>query len=214
LAKEVFHEHEILVIGGGLTGLRASVEALRKSLLNLNEDMEEVNLKVIHGGVGAITESDIMLANASDAIVIGFNVRPEPNSRKLAEKENIDIRLYTIIYEAIEDVKSAMTGLLDPEYKEESLGRIEVRKVFKASGIGNIAGSYVLEGIVTNDSNIRVVRDGIVIQEDEIESLKRFKEDAKEVKKGFECGILLKSFRDVKEGDILEAYKYKEVSRT
>ncbi len=194
--------------------VRGSVEALRKSLLNLNEDMEEVNLKVIHGGVGAITESDIMLANASDAIVIGFNVRPEPNSRKLAEKENIDIRLYTIIYEAIEDVKSAMTGLLDPEYKEESLGRIEVRKVFKASGIGNIAGSYVLEGIVTNDSNIRVVRDGIVIQEDEIESLKRFKEDAKEVKKGFECGILLKSFRDVKEGDILEAYKYKEVSRT
>ncbi|UMZ73410.1 translation initiation factor IF-2 [Natranaerofaba carboxydovora] len=194
--------------------VRGSVEALRKSLLNLNDEMEEVQLKVIHGGVGAITESDIMLANASGAIVIGFNVRPEPNSKKLAEKENIDIQLYTVIYEAIEDVKSAMAGMLDPEYKEESLGRIEVRKVFKVSGIGNIAGCYVLEGLVNNDSNIRVVRDGIVIQEDEIETLKRFKDDVKEVKKGYECGILLKSFRDVKEGDILEAYKYKEVART
>lgn len=194
--------------------VRGSLEALRQSLLNLNDEMEEVQVNVIHGGVGAISESDIMLANASDAIIIGFNVRPQPNCRKLIEKENVDVRLYTVIYEAIEDIKSAMTGLLEPEYREETLGRIEVREVFKISGVGNVAGSYVLEGIVTNDSKIRLVRDGIVIAEDEIENLKRFKDDAREVKKGYECGILLKNFSDIKEGDILEAYKMKEVPRS
>ncbi len=191
--------------------VRGSVEALRESLLKLNEEGDQVKVKVIHTGVGAITESDIMLAVASNAIIIGFNVRPEPNVKKAAEKENVDVRLYRVIYEAIDDVKAAMSGLLDPEYKEVVQGQAEVRQLFKVSRIGTIAGCYVTNGMIRNDSKMRVIRDGTVIHEGEIKNLKRFKDDTKEVQQGYECGILLDKFNDLKEGDILEAYNFEEI---
>ena len=174
-------------------------------------ETEEIKVKVIHKGVGAVTESDVMLASASNGIIIGFNVRPEANARKLAEKEKVDIRLYRVIYEAIEDVQKAVKGLLKPEYKEEVIGQAEIRQIFKISRIGTVAGTYVQEGKITRNSKLRVIRDGTVIHEGDMKSLKRFKDDVKEVSSGYECGILLENFNDLKEGDILEAFVMKEV---
>lgn len=191
--------------------VQGSVEAIKQSLERLSND--EVKVRPIHGGVGAITESDIMLASASNAIIIGFNVRPDANVKSLAEKENVDIRLYSIIYNAIEDIEAAMKGMLEPEYKETVLGRAEVRNVFKVSGVGTIGGSYVLDGKITRNSQVRIIRNGIVIQEGKIGSLKRFKDDAKEVATGYECGIGIDRYNDIKEGDIIEAFIIEEIPR-
>lgn len=191
--------------------VQGSVEALRKSLEELSN--EEVRIRVIHGAVGAITETDVMLASASNAIIIGFNVRPETNAKALAEKEKVEIKLYRIIYDAIEDVKAAMKGMLEPKYKEVELGRAEVRAVFKIPGVGNVAGCYVLNGKITRNADVRIVRDGIVIYEGKIASLKRFKDDVREVQQGFECGIGIEKFNDIKEGDIIEAYTMEEIPR-
>lgn len=191
--------------------VQGSVEAVRQALQKMST--EEVRVNVIHGGVGAITETDIMLASASNAIVIGFNVRPDVNARKAVEVEKVDIRLYRVIYDAIEDIKAAMTGLLDPEYKEVVLGRAEVRKTFKASKLGTIAGCYVTEGKIARDAGLRVVRDGIVIHEGVLDSLKRFKDDAREVTQGYECGVTVEKFNDIREGDQLEAFVMEAVKR-
>lgn len=195
-----------LIIKGDVQG---SVEALQDSLLKLS--MEEVKIKIIHSGVGAITESDVMLATASNAAIIGFNVRPDIKVRKLAETEKVDVRSYRIIYEVIEAVKAAVTGMLDPEYEEVVQGVAEVRQVFKSSRIGTIAGSYITEGKILRNNKVRVIRDGQTVYEGKLSSLKRFKEDVKEVSSGYECGILVEGFNDIKEGDILEAYTLEEV---
>lgn len=197
-----------IIIKGDVQG---SVEALRQALVRLNTG--EVKVNIIHGGVGAITETDIMLASASNAIVIGFNVRPDVNARKAAENEKVDVRLYRVIYDAIEDVKAAMSGLLEPEYREVLLGRTEIRKIFRASKIGTIAGCYVLEGKIEKDAGIRVVRDGIVVYEGKLESLKRFKDDVKEVVQGYECGLTLEKFSEIQEGDIIEAFSIEAIKR-
>ena len=191
--------------------VQGSVEAIRQSLERLSTD--EVKVNIIHGGVGAITESDIMLASASNAIIIGFNVRPDVNARKAAENEKIDIRLYRVIYDAIDDIKAAMSGLLEPELREVVLGRVEVRKIFKASKLGNIAGCYVTEGKITRDAGVRLIRDGVVIFEGKIDSLKRFKDDAKEVVQGYECGLTLENYQDIREGDIIEAFTTESIKR-
>ncbi|MBO8137049.1 MAG: translation initiation factor IF-2 [Desulfotomaculum sp.] len=191
--------------------VQGSVEALTQAINNLSN--EEVKVTVVHGGVGAITETDIMLASASNAIVIGFNVRPDVNARKAAEMEKVDVRTYRVIYDVIEDIKAAMSGLLEPEYKEVVIGRLEVRKTFKVSKIGTIAGCYVTEGKVTRDAGVRVIRDGIVVHEGKIDSLKRFKDDVKEVAQGYECGITIEKFNDIQEGDNIEAYVHEEVKR-
>jgi len=191
--------------------VQGSVEALAAALQKI--DVEGVNVKIIHTGVGAITESDIILASASNAIVIGFNVRPDVNAKRAAETEKVDIRLHRIIYKAIEEIESAMKGMLDPEYEEKIIGQAEVRQTFKVSKIGTIAGSYVTEGKITRDSGVRLIRDGIVIFEGEIDTLKRFKDDVKEVHQGYECGITIKNFNDIKEGDVIEAFVMKEVER-
>ena len=188
--------------------VQGSVEAVKQSLEKLSND--EVRVRVIHGGVGTVSEGDVMLANASNAIIIGFNVRPDPVVAESAKKDGVDIRLYRIIYDAIEEVETAMKGMLAPKYRENVLGRIEVRQVYKISNVGAVAGSYVLDGKVTRQCEIRVVRDGIVIAEDKIDSLKRFKDDAKEVSAGYECGIGLERFNDIKEGDIFEAFIMEE----
>ncbi|MDF2532882.1 MAG: translation initiation factor, partial [Clostridia bacterium] len=174
---------------------------------------EEVKVKTIHGGVGAITESDVMLASASSAIIIGFNVRPQPAAAELAEKDDVDIRLYRVIYNAIEDVEAAMKGMLDPEFKEVVLGHAEVRTIFKVSSIGTIAGCMVTDGKVTRNSSVRLVRNGIVVHEGTLASLKRFKDDAKEVNTGYECGLNLDRYNDVKEGDIIESFIIEAVPR-
>lgn len=191
--------------------VQGSVEALKQALLNIKNN--EVKVSVIHSGVGAINESDIMLASASNALIIGFNVRPDNNARKAAETEKIDIRTYRIIYDAINDVEAAIKGMLAPTFKEVIQGRVEVRQIFTISKMV-IPGCYVLEGKVTNSSQIRVIRDGIVIHEGKIESLRRFKDDVKEVAAGYECGLTLEKFRDIKEGDILEAFTMEEVKPT
>ncbi|MGI6491697.1 MAG: translation initiation factor IF-2 [Pelotomaculum sp.] len=191
--------------------VQGSVEALRQSLERLNTG--EVKVNIIHGGVGAITETDVMFASASNAIIIGFNVRPDVNARKAAESEKVDVRLYRVIYNAIEDVKAAMSGLLEPEYKEVTTGRAEVRQTFKASKIGTIAGCYVLEGKIERGSGVRLVRDGIVVHEGKIDSLKRFKDDVKEVVQGYECGITLEKYNEIKEGDIIEAFAVEAIKR-
>jgi translation initiation factor IF-2 len=175
---------------------------------------EDVKVRVIHGGVGAITETDVSLASASNAVIIGFNVRPDTNARIIAEKENVDIKTYRVIYEAIDAIQSAMNGMLEPEYKEVIHGRAEVRQTFKASSVGTIAGCYVTEGKITRNSDVRVIRDGIVIYEGELASLKRFKDDAKEVLSGFECGLNIEKYNDIKEGDIIEAFGQEQISRT
>ena len=188
--------------------VQGSVEAVKQNLEKLSN--EEVAVKVIHGGVGAVSESDIMLANASNAIIVGFNVRPDPVASEIAERDGVDMRMYRIIYDCIEEIEDAMKGMLAPKFREVLLGRIEVRNVFKLSSAGMVAGSYVQNGKVTRNAQIRVVRDGIVIAEDAISSLKRFKDDVKEVASGYECGIGLNKFNDVKEGDIFEAFIMEE----
>ncbi len=184
--------------------VQGSVEAVKQSLEKLSNN--EVRVKVIHGGVGAVNESDVMLAHASNAIIIGFHVRPDPVAAANAERDHVEMRMYMVIYDCIEDVEAAIKGMLAPKYRDVDLGRIEVRSTFKISSVGTIAGSYVLSGKITRNAKIRVVRDGIVIAEDELDSLKRFKDDVKEVAQGYECGIGLKKFNDIKEGDIFEAY--------
>jgi len=192
--------------------VQGSVEALRDALTKLS--LDEVQIKIIHTGVGAINETDIMLASASNAIVIGFNVRPDSNARKLAEKNQVDIRLYRIIYEAIEDIQAAVKGMLKPVMKEVIQGQVEVRQLFKASKLGNIAGSYVIEGKISRNSIVRVIRDGAVVHESgSIASLKRFKDDVREVSSGYECGILLENYNDLHEGDIIEAYLMEQIAR-
>ncbi len=191
--------------------VQGSAEALKQSLLKLSGI--EVKVNPIHGGVGAITDTDIMLAAASNAIIIGFNVRPQPATIALAEKSKVDIRLYRVIYNAIEDIEAAMKGMLEPEYKEVVQGHVEVRAVFKVSSVGTIAGCYVTDGKINRNNDIRIIRDGIVIHEGKLASLKRFKDDAKEVNTGFECGLNIERFNDIQEGDIIESYTIEAVPR-
>ena len=191
--------------------VQGSVEALSQSLEKLST--EEVKVQLVHQGVGAITETDVMLASASNAIIIGFNVRPDVNARRATEQEHVDVRLYQVIYDATANVKAALSGLLDPEYREVVLGHAEVRQVFKASKIGTIAGCYVVDGKIARDANIRVVRDGKIVHTGKLDSLKRFKDDAKEVAQGYECGLTIERYNDVEEGDELEFYIIEEIER-
>lgn len=191
--------------------VQGSAEALAASLQKI--DVEGVNVRIIHNAVGAITESDISLAAASNAIVIGFNVRPDVNAKRAAEAEEVDIRLHRIIYKVIEEIEAAMKGMLDPEFEEKIIGQAEVRQTFKVSKVGTIAGSYVTDGKITRDSGVRLIRDGVVIFEGTIDALRRFKDDVKDVSQGYECGITIKNFNDVKEGDVIEAYIMEEVER-
>ena len=191
--------------------VQGSVEAVKQSLEKLSND--EVAVKVIHGGVGAINESDVMLASASNAIIIGFNVRPEPAAKDAAAADKVDMRLYRGIYNAIEDIESAMKGMLDPEFVEKVTGHAEVRQLFKASGVGTIAGSYVTDGTIQRDSSARVIRDGIVIHEGKLASIQRGKDAVKEVRSGFECGLVMENFNDIKEGDQIESFVMEEVPR-
>ena len=191
--------------------VQGSVEAIKQSLAKLSTD--DVKVRVIHGGVGAITETDITLATASNALVIGFNVRPDNNAAAQADKDGVDIKTYRIIYDAIEDIKSAMIGMLEPEYKEVILGTAEVRETYKISNVGTIAGCYVLKGKLKRNAETRVIRDGIVIFESSLSSLKRFKDDAKEVAAGYECGLTVEKFNDIKEGDILECFMMEAIQR-
>ena len=191
--------------------VQGSAEALAASLYKI--DVEGVKIKIIHTAVGAINESDISLASASNAIVIGFNVRPDNNAKNAADAEGVDIRLHRIIYKVIEEIEAAMQGMLDPEFEEKIIGQAEVRQTFKVSKVGTIAGSYVTDGKITRDSGVRLIRDGVVIFEGQLDALKRFKDDAKEVSQGYECGITIKNFNDVKENDVIEAYIMEEVER-
>ncbi len=186
-----------------------SSEALTDSLLKLST--EKIQVSVIHKGVGAVSESDVLLASASDAIIIGFQVRPTPKARQLAEKEQIEIRSYTIIYDAINEVKAAMEGMLAPEFEEKITCTVEVREVFKISKIGTIAGCYVLDGKITRQTKVRIIRDGVIVYTGVLSSLKRFKDDAKEVATGFECGLTIENFNDIKTGDIVEGYEMVEI---
>ena len=189
--------------------VQGSVEALTGSLLALNKN-EEVRVSIVHSGVGAVSESDVMLAAASNALIIAFNVRPDANARKAADVEKIDIRTYQVIYDALNDVKAAMSGLLAPKYKEVISGKVEIRQVMKFSKV-LVAGCYVLEGKITNNSKVRIIRDHIVVFDGELDSLRRFKDDVKEVAAGYECGLTLKDYRDFREGDILEVYEMEEI---
>jgi len=198
-----------IIVKGDVDG---SIEALSDSLLRLST--EQIQVDVIHKGVGQISESDVILAAASDAIIVGFQVRPSQSARKLAEKEGVDIRLYSIIYNAIEEVKAAMEGMLSPEIKEEITGIVEIREVFKITKVGTVAGCMVREGKIKRGNKIRLIRDGIVIYSGELGSLKRFKEDVKEVSQGYECGLNIHNFNDIKIGDIVEAFEEIEVKKT
>ena len=189
--------------------VQGSVEAVRQSLEKLSN--EEVRVKVIHGAVGAVSESDVMLANASNALIVGFNVRPDPVAKASAERDGVDMRMYRVIYDAIEEIETAMKGMLAPKFREVETARVEIRQVYKISGVGSVAGCYVQEGKISRNDLVRVVRDGIIIADDQMSSLKRFKENAKEVAAGFECGITLEKFNDFKEGDVFEAYIMDEV---
>ena len=191
--------------------VQGSIEALKNSLEKLSTD--EIKVRVIHGGVGAVTETDISLAAASNAVVIGFNVRPDNNAQILAEKDNVYVKTYRIIYHAVDDIKAAMIGMLSPDIKEVIQGRVEIRQTYKVSAIGTIAGCYVLSGKITRNSQIRLLRDGVIIHEGTLASLKRFKDDVKEVKEGFECGLSLEKYNEIKEGDILEAFVMESVTR-
>ena len=191
--------------------VQGSVEALAMSLAKI--DVEGVNVRIIHTGVGAINESDITLAVASNAVVIGFNIRPHNNAKQMAQTEQVDIRLHSIIYKVIEEIEAAMTGLLDPEFVEKVIGLAEVRQVYKVSKIGTIAGAYVTEGKVSRDGKVRVIRDSVVIYEGEIDTLRRFKDDVKEVQSGYECGMTVENFNDIKEGDVFEVYIMEEVKK-
>ena len=191
--------------------VQGSVEAIRQSMEKLSN--EEVKVKVIHGAVGAIAESDVALADVSNAIIIGFNVRPGVNVMEAAQAADVDIRLYRVIYDAIEDIEKAMKGMLKPTYKEVVDGHVEIRQLFKVSSLGTIGGAYVLDGKVNRNSDIRLVRDGIVVYEGKLASLKRFKDDVREVSAGYECGLMIERFNDIKEGDIVEAYHMEEIQR-
>ncbi|MBQ1935111.1 MAG: translation initiation factor IF-2, partial [Clostridia bacterium] len=191
--------------------VQGTAEAVKASLEKLTN--EEVRVRVIHSGVGGINESDVMLASAGGAIIVGFNVRPDANAKANAERDGVDIRTYRVIYDCIEEIEAAMKGMLAPKFKEVVLGHAEVRRTIKVPNVGTIAGSYVQDGKVSRNAMIRVVRDGVVIFEDKISSLKRFKDDAREVNQGYECGIGLEKFNDIKENDILEAYIMEEVAR-
>jgi len=199
-----------IIIKGDVDG---SVEALADSLLKLSTD--RIQVKIVHKGVGAISESDVLLASAlasaSNAVIIGFQVRPSAAARRLAETEEIDVRLYSIIYKAIEEVKDAMEGMLSPEKQEKIIGTVEVRQVFRITKVGTVAGSYVQDGKITRQSKVRVIRDGIVIHDGTLNQLKRFKDDVKEATAGYECGLSINGFNDINEGDIIEAYEEVEV---
>ena len=192
--------------------VQGSVQAVKQSLERLSND--EVQVKAIHGGVGAITETDVLLAAASNAIIIGFNVRPVSGAESLAEKENVDMRTYTIIYKAIEDIQAAMCGMLDPDIVDEDTGKAEIRETYRISGVGTVAGCYVTNGKIYRNCKARIVRDGIIVHECELATLRRFKDDVKEVAEGYECGMSFVNYNDIKEGDIVEAYITKEVERT
>jgi len=192
--------------------VQGSQEALAHALQRLSTD--EVKINIVHAGVGAITESDVNLALASKAVIIGFNTRADATARKLAETSGVDIRYYNIIYEAVDEVKAALSGMLAPEKKEAVLGLVEVRQVFRISKVGTVAGCYVTEGLIRRSARVRVLRDNVVIHDGELESLKRFKDDVREVKSGFECGLSVKSYNDIQVGDQLEAYEVQEVART
>ena len=197
-----------LIIKGDVQG---SIGAIVSSLEKLNN--ENVRVKIIHTGVGTVTESDVMLAGTTGSIIIGFNVRPTTAVQTFADRENIQIRLYRVIYDILNDVEDAMKGMLDPEFKEEVLGKAEVRNTFKVPNVGIIAGAYVQEGKVARNAEVRLVRDGIVIHEGKISSLKRFKDDAKEVNQGYECGIGIENYNDIKEDDVIECFHMVEVER-
>ena len=192
--------------------VQGSYEALTQALTKLSTG--EVKVNIVHAGVGGITESDVNLALASKAVVIGFNVRADVAARKLAEHSGVDIRYYNIIYDAVDEVKAALSGMLTPDKKESQIGLVEVREVYKISKVGTVAGCYVLDGVVKRGSRVRVLRDNVVIHDGELDSLKRFKDDVREVKGGFECGLSLKNFNDIEKGDQLEVYEIVEVSRT
>jgi len=192
--------------------MQGSQEALGTSLLKLSTD--EIRVQLVYSGVGGISESDVNLALASKAIIIGFNVRADAQARKTAESNDVDLRYYNIIYDAVEEVKAAMSGMLAPERKEEIIGMAEIRTVFVASKIGTVAGSYITQGQVTRNAHFRLLRENVVIYTGEIESLKRLKDDVKEVKEGFECGIKLKNYNDIREGDVLEVFEIKEIARS
>jgi translation initiation factor IF-2 len=208
LAIGSFKELNVIVKGD----VDGSIEALSDSLLKLTTP--EVQVNVIHKSVGQISESDVLLASASNAIVIGFQVRPSPSARRLAEQEEIEIRLYSVIYKAIEEVKAAMEGMLAPDFVEKNVCNIEIREVFKIPKAGTIAGCMVLDGKITRNTKVRVVRDGIVVYTGELASLKRFKDDVKEVSTGYECGLSIANFNDIRVGDIIEGYVQEEVKRT
>ena len=191
--------------------VQGSVEAVKQSMENLTN--EEVRVKVIHAATGGVNESDVTLAKVSNAIIIAFNVRPNPTAKERAEKEEVEIKQYSVIYKAIEEVESAMKGLLDPKFQEKVIGNAEVRQTFKISNVGTIAGAYVLSGKMERNAGVRIIREDVVIHEGKLATLKRFKDDAKEVTKGFECGIQIEDFNDVKEGDIIEAFVMEQIDR-
>jgi translation initiation factor IF-2 len=192
--------------------VQGSVQALEDSLLKLPQ--EEVRVNIVRAGAGGITENDVTLAMASDAIIVGFNVRPSAGARELAEDEGVDIRTYRVIYDAIDDIKAALSGLLKPEQRERILGEAEVRQTFRVPKLGVVAGSYVRSGVIRRNASVRLVRDGVIVYDGKIGSLRRFKDDAAEVREGFECGIGLENYQDVKEGDIIEAYEVEEFARS
>jgi translation initiation factor IF-2 len=199
-----------LILKGDVSG---SVEAVEDALLKVDVG-EEVSLRIIHRGVGAISENDVTLSSASDAVILGFNVRPEGNARELAEREHVDVRYYSVIYAAIDDVEAALKGMLKPIYEEVQLGTAEVREVFRVPRIGNVAGSIVRSGLIRRNSKARLLRDGVVVADNlTVESLRRFKDDATEVREGFECGIGLGSFNDIKLEDVIETFEMKEIPR-
>jgi translation initiation factor IF-2 len=192
--------------------VQGSSEALGQSLIRLST--EEVQVNIVHSGVGGINDSDINLALASNAVIIGFNARADATARKLIQSHGIDVRYYNIIYDAVDEVKAALSGLLSPDRKEETLGLVEIRQVFRISKVGSVAGCYVLEGLIKRGSSVRLLRDNVVIHEGELDTLKRFKDDVKEVKSGFECGLSVKNYSDIKEGDQLEVFEVVETART
>jgi translation initiation factor IF-2 len=192
--------------------VQGSLEALADALEKLGTD--EVRVRILRRGVGAVTQSDVELAQADEAIVIGFNVRPDANAREIADRENVDVRLYRVIYQAVDDIKQALSGLLAPEQREASLGEAEVRATFRVPRLGLVAGCYVTRGTITRGARARLVRDGAVVYEGRIASLRRFKDDVREVAEGFECGVGLENFQDVKEGDLIEAFEIREVARS
>jgi len=195
--------------------IKADVQGSSEALATAVEKLPTavVKLRVIHNGVGGITESDVLLASASNAVVIGFNVRPEPKAAALAEREGVDIRLYTIIYDAVNDVRDALEGLLEPTLQEKILGRVEVRQVFNISGVGVVAGSFVTDGKMVRGARARLLRDNVVVHDGRIGGLRRFKEDVREVAGGYECGLSLEAYQDVKVGDVIEAYDVEQVAR-